>query len=62
MIGMRLTKALRPLLGRSGDGHGHEEERSSLVTEKRGASGLDHQQNPNRAIDLPLGFEKPRFY
>ncbi len=69
MIGIRLPKVLRPLLEKPthprrdqlGIGKNGSDLVRRAVYDKHGPSGLDTPQSATTAIDLPLGFERPRF-
>jgi hypothetical protein len=67
MMRLRLPEVLRPLLEKPTHPRPDQLRKNGsdlvprTVPDKRSPSGLDTQESATTAIDLPLGFEKPRF-
>lgn len=63
MMRFRLPETLRPLLEKPTHPlHDRLNKNGlNLAPEKHGPSGLDTQESATTAMDLPFGFEKPRF-
>ena len=68
MINLRVPDTFKPLIEKPSGPKGSEPRASgsgklarTAVSDKRSLTGLDAQQGTTACMDLPLGFEKPRF-
>ena len=62
MMRFRLPEMLRPLLEKpTHPPRDRLHKNGFLAPDKHGPSGLDTQESTTTAMDLPFGFEKPRF-